>query len=796
MTGSRLALLVVLGAFVASAQGQSARREPHIGYVYPAGGKRSSVFRVVVGGQFLRGAKDVQVSGAGVRAEVVRHYPPLRNINQEQREVLQRKLRELFELRWEKLVDAGLVDAGPPGRHLRGLGLQDRRSKNKGGKDEKEADPVALPEHYLLHDLEGKSFRELLHVLDGLRNLRNGQRNAQIGESVLLEVTIDRDAALGDRELRLMTREGLTNPLAFQVGTLREVCALETGEAPVAEFLPAEPPLKLPILMNGQIMPGDVDRFRFVARQGQRLVIETHARRLIPYLADAVPGWFQATLALYDSEGSELAFADDYRFSPDPVLLYEVPADGEYELEIRDSIYRGREDFVYRISLSERPFITSIFPLGCRAGQERFVSIDGWNLTTDRLFLSAKRDDMPGIRERPLGRGKRTSNPVTYAVDLLGAEPEADEESAASSAQRVKLPRIVDGRIAAPGDVDTFEFKGKAGEEIVAEVIARRVRSPLDSLLRLTDVSGRVLAWNDDCEHKEGYLHTGMGVLTHHADSYLRAELPEDGVYSVQVSDAQGQGGEEYGYRLRIGPPQPDFELRVTPSTVNVRGSFAAPLRVYASRKDGFDGEIELVLKDSPRGCVLSGGRVPAGRDHVRATLSVPRLEGPVALEVEARATIDGKVVRRRVVPAEDNMQAFLYRHLTPSQEFMVASLAGRRIGRSIELADEGPVRIPVGGVAQVRVKAPPHPRLREVELELDEPPPGLTLRNVRAVSGGLAFELAADREAAQVGTADNLIVAGFITVERGGRGGEGATRKQRAWLGVLPAIHFEIVQK
>ena len=99
-------------------------------------------------------------------------------------------------------------------------------------------------------------------------------------------------------------------------------------------------------------MPGDVDRFRFTAEKGQKLVIETHARSLIPYLSDAVPGWFQATLSLYDNKGNEVAFVDDYRFNPDPVMFYEIPKSGEFELKICDSIYRGREDFVYRVAIS------------------------------------------------------------------------------------------------------------------------------------------------------------------------------------------------------------------------------------------------------------------------------------------------------------------------------------------------------------------------------------------------------------------------------------------------------------
>ena len=76
-------------------------------------------------------------------------------------------------------------------------------------------------------------------------------------------------------------------------------------------------------------------------------------------------------LALYDAHGKEVAYDDDYRFNPDPTILYQAPNDGQYALAIYDAIYRGREDFVYRITLGEMPFVTSVFPLGGRAGEPR-----------------------------------------------------------------------------------------------------------------------------------------------------------------------------------------------------------------------------------------------------------------------------------------------------------------------------------------------------------------------------------------------------------------------------------------
>jgi hypothetical protein len=89
---------------------------------------------------------------------------------------------------------------------------------------------------------------------------------------------------------------------------------------------------------------------------------------ILPYIADAVPGWLQAALTLYDAEGKELAYADGFRHQQDSVLIYKVPADSEYVVEIRDSLYRGREDLVYRLSLGALPYITEVYPLGGKRG--------------------------------------------------------------------------------------------------------------------------------------------------------------------------------------------------------------------------------------------------------------------------------------------------------------------------------------------------------------------------------------------------------------------------------------------
>ena len=780
MLFKRLLLAAVLLG-VSEAWGQAEKREPHLGYAYPAGGRQGAVIQVLAGGQRLQGANSVYVSGAGVHASVIRSFRPFRMIKAEQRRALEQQLLALMEQRWNELPESSRVGEAPWRRFL-----------GKGGvrKAAVAVDPADLPDHPLLMDVENKSLRELEYIGMTILNIKKKQPNTQIAEMLLLEVTIDSDATPGDRELRLGAQGGLTNPLCFQVGQLPEAREQEPNDPKVLTGLADEPPLELPVLMNGQIEPGDVDRFRFRAKKGQRLVMAVAARHLIPYLADAVPGWFQPMLTLYDPRGAEVAFADDYRFDPDPVLLYEVPEDGAYSLEIRDSIYRGREDFIYRVSVGELPFITQVYPLGGPEGAVTTAAIGGWNLKDTRLNLDTQ-PGFGGIRQTALRQDFMLSNSVPYAVDTLPEAEEQEPNDAAESAQRVLLPLTLNGRIGQPGDVDTFQFEGRANDEVVAEVFARRLRSPLDALLRLTGDSGKLIEWNDDCEDKSA------GWCTHHADARLSAKLPADGTYRIAITDAQRQGDDACAYRLRLAPPQPDFALRMAPASLSLPPGRAVPLCVYALRKDGFSGEIEVAMKDAPDGFALDGARIPAGKDSVRMTLTAPRetYNQPIPLQLEGRAVIAGQAVTRPVVAAEDMMQAFAYRHLVPSGELQVAVIPSRLRAGAIERAGDTPVRIPAGGQVQVQFDIPRLPNLENLAVALSEPPKGISLEGMTLLPRGLAFVLKADGDAAKAGLADNLIVEVSADAPPPKQTAKRPKQSPRAALGYLPAIPVEVVQ-
>ncbi len=643
---------LIAGLVALAASAASAQKKAYIGYIYPAGGQQGTTFQAMLGGQDLDGVHGAFVSGRGVRCRLVEYNKLLNN---QEISLLGEQLRELKKLPAQKL-DANLTNL------------------------------IAKLEIIMRDHVDRPASRAIANL-------------------VIMEVSIAPDAEPGEREIRLVTLYGLSNPLVFYVGQVPEISApplptspqqvlgkeeqairrkkraleraqpkqrTEMAQMMVLEGAGApsvtddkEMPITLPCTVNGQIYSGTVDRFRFAAHKGQRIVISAKARELIPYMADAVPGWFQPVLALYNAKGKEVAYNDDYRFNPDPVIFYEIPEDGEYLFTVNDAIYRGREDFIYRISIGEIPFVTDIFPLGARAGTPAKIEIRGWNLVETNLTLDPA-NCTPGVRLITMrGKDGLVSNPKPFAVDSLPDCPENETNNTPATAQRLTPPIIVNGRIAAPGQCDFFSFEGQAGNEIVAEVNARRLDSPLDSTLKLTDAAGNCLAINDDRED------IGSGLNTHHADSSIRATLPSNGVYFVQLGDAQQHGGMEYAYRLRLSAPQPDFALRIVPSSINIRSNFAASAGVHVIRQDGFTGAIKLNLKNAPSGFKLQGGDLKGTQTVFKVTIktTLPETKEPVSLIVEGHATIDGNKIVREAVPAEDRMQAFLWRHLVPAKE-------------------------------------------------------------------------------------------------------------------------------
>ncbi len=730
---------------------QPAVNPPQIGYVFPAGGKQGTSFQVTFGGQYLENVDKIVASHPGINFTITGYTRPLT-----QREVnnLMQKLQAIRDKVQQIL-------RSEPNRARMGTQALFAKVAQEMG--------VTM---------------EQLRALDEFRRYRmdpKRQPNPQIAERLTAEVTVAADVPPGQYYLRVKRGSLYSTPLIFQVDKWTEVVETEPNDRVAMSVEISEEP----VVINGQILPGDVDRFHIPLRKGQKVVFALAGRSLIPYLADAVPGWFQAVLTLYDSAGREVAFADDWRFHPDPVMMYEVPEDGLYTITVSDALFRGREDFVYRLLVGEVPFVTSIFPLGGQVGRKVTVTLEGWNLPETSLPVDLTWAE-PGIRVLELFPTGASWNHLPFAADRLPDLAEKEPNGTISDALEINKGCVVNGRIDAPQDVDVFRIKARTGEEWVVEVVARRLGSPLDSVVWVTDESGHVLAYSDDHEDK------AAGLVTHHADSYLHFKAPKDGALYVHLADIQRRGGQEYAYRLRISRPQPDFLLRLAPSTVNVRSVLAVPISVWVVRKDGLEGDILLELRDAPPGFQLSGNWIPAGADHAVITLgvgsSVP--SGVYTPKLVGRVKIGERTIERAAVPCDDMMQAFIYRHLVPADCWLVSVSDTRRIpAPAVSFAAQSPVKIPLGGSGEITLPVGRAAPLADFKFQLREAPEGITLGQLRQGLGRLKLEISADKDKVSPGLKGNLLVE--LLQERRARPGMPA---RPIPVGLLPAIPFEVI--
>ena len=247
-----IALLTALAiCSIAHAQG-------YIGFVYPAGAQRGTTTKIRVGGQRIDIVQGAIVSGSGVKARLLEYHAQLQAQASNE---LRAQLREL---------------------------QQAAKAKQKKGE---KLDPVSQK---IMENIE-RRFAEM----------ETFPANRAIVNLAFLEVTVAPDAEPGPREIRLATTTGVTNPLVFHIGQYPEFVrpAIKTCQMPVLGNEQAaerrrtdeekEVRVTIPCVVNGQIAPGWVNHYRFQARKGQQLVIKVYARDLIPYMADAVPGWFQ-----------------------------------------------------------------------------------------------------------------------------------------------------------------------------------------------------------------------------------------------------------------------------------------------------------------------------------------------------------------------------------------------------------------------------------------------------------------------------------------------------------------------
>ena len=476
-------------------------------------------------------------------------------------------------------------------------------------------------------------------------------------------ISIDPKAPEGLRTLRATSADGASNGYFFYVGSLPE-----TREGPARRSMgDAQEIAPLPCTVNGQIYEGERDFYKFKLQKGKTYVFDLKARRIRPYLADAVPGWFQATMRMYDEKGETLAYADDYQNSPDPTLIYTPAKNTACIIEIRDALFRGRDDFVYRLDAGELPHIESIFPCGGNMDEVTRVELSGVNLPARHIDVSMQKGD-ENIKEIRVRNRGLLSNPVKFVFDTL---PEsAIEPSAKIPEIPTEIPCVLNGKMSRPYEKFWVRFRAKAGESITFEAMSARLGYPADLRLSLYKAATMAkIAENDDTNDPS------FGLVTAQFDPRINHSFKEDGEYLLKLEESQNRGGGDFVFRLKISEAQKGMDVSVSPANPQLAKGNYAPLRITASKRGGWDGEIEIEAVDLPKGFSMQKCVIKPKEESAFAILKASEDAEAQSFtpSFSAKANIDGREVRIPVRASEELTQAFFITHSIPVDRVSVA---------------------------------------------------------------------------------------------------------------------------
>src|SRR5262249_54198678 len=213
--------------------------------------------------------------------------------------------------------------------------------------------------------------------------------------------------------------------------------------------------------------------------------------------------------------------------------------DGTYFIRLRETTYGGGDNFHYRLHIGTFARPTSVFPAGGQAGQDitlTFVSPTPGPFTQS-VHLSAMPQEKFGVYAVLEGLSAPTPNwlRVSDFPNVLAIRPNQDREHATTTERNP--PVAFDGIISQNGQEDWFRFPATKDVPLTPAVYARRLRSPLDSVLEILDPTGKNLASDDDANG---------------ADSSLKFTPTATTNYFLRVRDTMGHGGPDFIYHAEV----------------------------------------------------------------------------------------------------------------------------------------------------------------------------------------------------------------------------------------------------
>ncbi|MBE6194496.1 MAG: hypothetical protein E7140_02035 [Rikenellaceae bacterium] len=528
------------------------------------------------------------------------------------------------------------------------------------------------------------------------------QSSPQLADKINIKITIADNVPCGLYDLRLQGPKGVSNMLPFEVASYPNFV-----EGATSTLRKPNRVKSLPAVLCGYVSPGGIDYFKFSGKRGETIVASVKGRALVPYIADAVPGWFQPVIKIVDSKGREIAYSDDYHHHVDPVIITTLPKDGDYTLMIHDAIYRGREDFNYRVQLGVIPFVTGRYPAYGVVGKRVKQRIEGVNLGTTKATVKVKKE---GYNQVTFTNSIGTSNAVPFyalpkGIRLLNSPKDGAE---------LMLTNAITDSLTAKSKIKRYKIYAEAGEQVIVELIGRRNDSRIDAVLRLRNAQGRIVAEADDTEDPT------RGLMTFHADPILKYKARRNEMMTLEVEDIHRGYGKDYHFLLRRHEQLPSFNAFVSPANITIPSGGTSMFNIDIKGKLKRPAHIEV--EGLPKGYTTSTTKLLRGKKW-NVSITAPKGAEVKRFPIEVKLNYPGPSGRERtnVLPVDKMMQAFYYTHYIQAAELAldVTESSPYRLSLDFDINQEIPLTFQTDSI-KVRVLIDKNPGFDEpVELML-----------------------------------------------------------------------------
>lgn len=212
---------------------------------------------------------------------------------------------------------------------------------------------------------------------------------------------------------------------------------------------------------------------------------------------------------------------------------------------------------------------------------------------TDRIApwrMEVPSETAVGVHGLRVATAAGISNLLLFMIDDLPTVREIAAKTAEESGQMLTLPVGVEGSCDTT-HADRYAIDVSAGDVLSFEVVAARLGTSLDPILKILDASGKELTFADDTPGMSG-------------DCCTRYQFSESGRYFVCVEDALNGGSSSYRYRMRIG----DFPLIASPVPGAVQRGRSTELRFSGLAAEGI---VKTVVADAEDAVVSVSAAFP-----------------------------------------------------------------------------------------------------------------------------------------------------------------------------------------